>query len=458
MDILLSHGYFLNCDAAERKVMKPYPPLGLLYLSAYLEREGLDVGVYDSTFGTPAGFRRRLERCRPAAVGLYANLMTRGPVLNQIRDCQELGVKIILGGPEPAGYAREYLTAGADVVVVGEGEVTLVEVLGELLKTENAQLDGVPGICFLDDAGEVVRTPPREFIRNLDGLPLPDREAVDVPRYQQAWRDRHGYSAVSLITSRGCPYTCTWCSHGVYGYSYRNRSPAAVADEVECLKERYRPDLLWYADDVFALNRRWFFDYAAELEKRRLKMPFETISREDRLDEQVIEQLGAMGCRRLWIGAESGSQKVLDAMERRTKAARVPGLIRSLQRQGIEAGLFIMLGYEGEEIADLEQTVDFLKRANPDTYLTTVAYPIKGTPYYETVADRLHEPKPWRESSDREIEVDGRPGRRYFEFAQRWMRGEFELHQASTGRPVSLSARLKAHLNSRIGRWGMRMG
>ncbi len=456
MDILLSHGYFLEADAAERKVMKPYPPLGLLYLAASLERAGFEADVYDSTFGNLQEFCRRLDQGRPPLVGLYGNLITRGRVLQMIRECGRRGIPVVLGGPEPASYAGAYLERGADMVVVGEGETTLLELLPHLREQGKQGLERIAGLVFLDEGGEMVRTPAREFITDLDSLPWPKREAIDLERYLAIWRRHHGKSAVSLITSRGCPYTCTWCSHAVYGYTYRSRSPSNVAEEVDFIRQRYRPDLLWYADDVFALNRRWFFEYAEELERRKIRMPFETISREDRLDEEVIRQLAEMGCWRLWIGAESGSQRILDAMQRRTRAERVIEMVRLLQQHGIQAGLFVMLGYEGEELSDLEETVEFLKRASPDTYLSTVAYPIKDTPYYDLVANRVQEAEPWEESSDRELSVSGRRSAQYYRFVQRWMSGEVASHLPGS-RTRGVWQRSKALLNAKLGKLAMKV-
>ena len=193
------------------------------------------------------------------------------------------------------------------MVVQGEGEETLEELLRHRLEGRPESLVEIEGILFRDQAGGIVRTPSRSMIRELDRLPFPDREAIDQKRYVDVWRSHHGRGSVSIITSRGCPYTCSWCSHGVYGFSYRSRSPQNVVDEVELLIRTYQPDMLWYADDVFTMNRKWLFSFSHELQKRNLRIPFETISREDRLDAEMIRELAAMGCFRLWIGAESGS-------------------------------------------------------------------------------------------------------------------------------------------------------
>ena len=302
-----------------------------------------------------------------------------------------------------------------------------------------------------------MRTAPRPQISDLNSLPDPDREAIDIDRYVDVWRRHHGAGSVSLITARGCPYKCSWCSHSVFGFSHRRRSPDSVADELEQIVSRYRPDQVWYADDVFTINHRWLHEYGDELERRGLRVPFETISREDRLDTATIERLASMGCSRLWVGAESGSQRVLDAMQRQTDARRVERIVEELQQHGIEVGLFIMLGYHGEDMSDIEATVAFLKRARPDSFVTTVAYPIRGTAYYHQVEDRLVTPRSWAEGSDRDISVRGRHSDRFYRFANRWMVSEVERTRIHRGERHDYRRLARATVNAHVGRLGMRL-
>jgi len=456
VDLLLTHGYFLEEDEHERAIMRPYPPLGLLYLSSHLKARGFAVEVYDATLSTWEDFEAYVRRRRPPVAGIYVNLLTRRRTLAMIRLLKSLGTTVVLGGPEPANHAREYLERGADLVVAGEGELTLEELLPHLARHRGERLEEIDGLLFLDGDGRLVENRPRAQIPDLDAQPFPDREAIDLEAYVDLWRRHHGRGSVSLITARGCPYRCRWCSHAVFGYTHRRRSPENVVAEVEEIVARYRPDMLWYADDVFTIHHRWLFRYAELLERRGLALPFETISREDRLNEEVVKTLARMGCFRLWIGAESGSQKILDAMERRADAARVVEMVHLLKRYGIESGMFIMLGYEGEEIADLEATVARLKEAMPDVFLTTVAYPIKGTAYYQQVAERVVPLAPWEEGGDRLQTVAGRRSRRFYRFATRWMVSEVELHrQRLSGRGSSPLRRARTYLNSRLGRLGM---
>jgi len=427
LDLLLAHGYFLSLDAAEQRVMRPHPPLGLLYLSSHLKRRGFAVGVFDATFGSIADFTATLERERPPLVGIAVNLMTKRNALAMIALAKQSGAKVVIGGPDPPHHAASYLDAGADVVVIGEGEQTLEELI-VALRSPGADLSAINGIVFKGENGKAASTPARALLPDLDGQPYPDREAIDLPRYLSAWRDRHGSGTVSLITARGCPYTCTWCSRSVFGETHRRRSVGNVADEVETIVDRYHPERLWYADDVFAIHRTWTISYARELERRRIRLPFECISRAERIDDDVAAALASLGCFRVWIGSESGSQRILDAMKRKVSVDQVRDTARRLRRHGIEVGMFIMLGYDGERMADLQATVDHLKHTAPDVFLTTVSYPIKGTPYYDQVADRLA-PQSWGEATDRDLVVRGRPVRTYYDFARRWMTAEVAKDQ-----------------------------
>jgi len=431
-DVLLTHGYFLSDDEKEQQIMKPYPPLGLLYLSAFLKRHGCDVEVYDSTFGDRNDLRQRLAASSPAVLGIYTNLMTRRSVIEVMRAGRECGWTIVLGGPEAANYPDQYLEAGADVIVVGEGEATMLELLPTLKSLGPRRLSSVLGIVFRNEAGEVVRNAERSRLPDLDSLPNPDREAIDHQKYLDVWRAHHGASSVNLITARGCPYRCRWCSHSVYGYSHRRRSPAKVAEEVAWIVDRYNPDQLWYADDVFTISHPWLYGYRAELEARGLHLPFETITRADRLQsEEAVEALRALGCYRIWIGSESGSQRVLDAMERGVTTAQVRRAVKLAKDHGIAVGMFLMWGYEGEELDDIAATVEHVKLTDPDVFFTTVAYPIKGTPYFDAVENRTHLPVEWATASDRDYVIAGRHDRAYYRLADLWLRSEVDAQRAA---------------------------
>ncbi len=409
--------------------MKPYPPLGLLYICSHLRQKGLQAEVFDSTFESRADLYALLQNGPPSVLGVYANLMTRVNAVEIIRVANDAGWQVVVGGPEPGAYVDEYLNAGADVVVIGEGELTLEELVPVLHSHAPHTWHQVAGIAFRVPDGSIVRTPPRGQIRDIDAQPWPAREAIDYSKYLAVWREHHKQGSVSLITARGCPYDCRWCSHEVFGKTHRRRKPASVADELEFLIDRYQPDIGWMADDVFTIHHGWLFQYAEELKRRSIKLPFECISRADRLNAKVAETLAEMGCFRVWIGSESGSQRILDAMERGVTVEEVQQAVAVCRSNGIQTGMFLMWGYQGEQLSDIEATVQHVKKADPDIFFTTVAYPIKGTPYFSEVDERVESSKPWHLGSDREFRIRGRHSRRYYSFADQLLRSEVELER-----------------------------
>jgi radical SAM superfamily enzyme YgiQ (UPF0313 family) len=438
-DVLLSHGYFLAEDEKEQTIMRPYPPLGLLYLSAFLKRAGFAVDVFDSTLATRAALHARLEARGAPVLGLYTNLMTRRSVLDIVAVAKRHGWRVVLGGPEAAGHAPEYLARGADVVVVGEGEVTLAGLLPVLAARGAHRLHDIHGLVFTDETGAVVRTAPRALVPDLDTLPWPDRGAIDTAAYVDLWRRHHGRGSLNLITARGCAYRCNWCSHAVYGFTHRRRSVTDCADEVASILEAYAPDQLWYADDVFTVHPKWLADYATEITRRGLARPFETISRADRMtNDAVLTSLAALGCWRVWIGAESGSQRLLDAMERRVTREQIASAAQAARRHGIEVGMFLMWGYEGETLDDIAQTIDLVRRADPHIVLTTVAYPIAGTGYFAKVRDKVSLPRAWEACTDRDYQIAGRRDRSYYALADAWLRSEVAVMRADGREPGDL--------------------
>jgi len=424
-DLLLTHGYFLFEDPKERQIMKPYAPLGILYLCSHLRSQGFDVDVFDTTFSSRKELFAYLRSEKPSVLGVYANLMTRGNVVEILTVARQAGWKTIVGGPEPGAYALEYLRAGADFVVAGEGELTLQELL-QAFRCNETDYAKIGGLSFLDDAGNLVQNAPRAQIADLDAQPWPAREAVDIQRYVDTWRTHHGTGSVNFITARGCPFRCNWCSHQVFGQSHRRRDPVRVVDEVEWLLKRYSPDMVWISDDVFTINHAWMRSYAAEMKRRALRIPFECISRADRLNAEMLDLLAELGCFRIWIGSESGSQRILDAMDRGVKVEQVQGAVRMARERGMQSGMFLMWGYEGEQMEDIEATIRHVSKSNPDIFLTTVSYPIKGTPYYKRVADRLVQLEPWGRTSDREFRIKGRHSRQFYAYTDRLLRSEVE--------------------------------
>jgi radical SAM superfamily enzyme YgiQ (UPF0313 family) len=458
MDLLLTHGYFLREDPKELQIMKPYPPLGILYLSSHLRRHGFVVELYDSTFGSLAELSRVFESEQPSIVGIYGTLMTRRNVLAITTAAKARGWRVVLGGPEPSSYAAEYLARGADFIVEGEGEITLQELLPALRSDDLSKVAKVRGLYYRDDSGGLIHTGPREQIPDLDAQPWPDRERIAIEQYIETWRKHHGKGSVSVITARGCPYHCRWCSHSTYGKTHRRRSAQNVAGEVEWILGRYHPEMLWMADDVFTIHPGWINDYRSEVQRRGIHIPFECITRADRLTPQIADALAELGCFRVWIGSESGSQRILDAMERGVTVEQVRQAVSLCRARGIETGMFLMWGYEDEQLSDIEATVEHVKACLPDVFFTTVSYPIKGTPYFDEMNDRLVSQGDWGMTSDRELQIRGRHSRRYFQFADKLLRSEVDLHRLrlTNGNPAGATAAIELETQAATARRGLR--
>jgi radical SAM superfamily enzyme YgiQ (UPF0313 family) len=434
-DLLLTHGYFLYEDPKETQIMKPYAPLGILYLCSHLRQQGFDVEVFDTTFSSRESLFRHLQTEKPSTLGIYANLMTRINVVEIIQIAREAGWRVIVGGPEPGAYAQEFLESGADFVVFGEGEGTMQELLTALRDDGNTSGNvwktKIAGTAYLDDAGVFHQNPPRAQIADLDAQPWPARHAIDLHRYVNTWRTHHKQGSVNFITARGCPYKCRWCSHQVYGQTHRRRNPIKVVDELEWLLAEYTPDIAWVSDDVFTINHEWIRKYAAEMRRRNLHIPFECISRADRLNEEMLDLLAELGCFRIWIGSESGSQRLLDSMDRGVKVEQVQRAVEMSRARKIQSGMFLMWGYEGEEMEDIEATISHVSKTKPDIFFTTVSYPIKGTPYYQQVQSKLVQLNPWAQTSDREIKIAGRHSRTYYAHADKLLRDEVQFARLS---------------------------
>ena len=459
MKLLLTHAYFLQEDPKELAIMRPYVPLGILSISAYLKKRRFPCTLYDTTFSTRAKFEAYLLEHKPSYIGIYVNLMTKLNVLKTIqfiRSQPELKkMKIILGGPEVRNHAEKFIEHGADYIVVGEGEETMYDLLTTIDTPMNPFLGHVKSIVFRNALGEITKTPERPKIKDINVLPLPDREGIDLQPYLDAWKENHGHSALSINTMRGCPYTCKWCSRAVYGLSYRRRSPKLVVDEIEQMVERYDPDTLWFVDDVFTVSHKWLREFADELKRRKVYVAYECITRADRMNEEVIDLLARTGCFRVWIGAESGSQKVIDLMDRRVEAGQVQAMIQLAQQKGIQAGTFIMLGYPGEKEADIYKTVEHLKAASPSLFTITLAYPITGTELHTEIEGQLMHPQPWESSTDRDKDFKRAYPRRYYDYAVRWVVNSVNLHKNQWNweepmRPLGYRARVAA---ARMGMW-----
>ena len=425
MSIVLTHAYYLFEDEKEQKIMKPYPPLGLLYISAFLQENQVENNVFDSTFYSFQEQLTFIKEKQPKVVSIYTNLMTKLNVIKLIEtltnDSKYGNPKIVLGGPDITYNIENYLQLPVDFLIIGEGEESMLELYNAI--TSNQAYDHIPGIAF--KRGEkIIKTSARIRIKDVSRLPLPNRKAIPVEKYLDTWKTYHGKSSMTVSTQRGCPYTCKWCSTAVYGQSYRRRPANLVAEELKLLKSTYAPDTIWFVDDVFTVSHKWIKSFHEEVIKQDAIIPFECITRAERLNDEILQLLKEAGCYRIWIGAESGSQKIIDAMDRRVDVNVVKEAIQKTNALNIETGTFIMLGYPQEEEIDIKQTVQYLKDANPTHFTITVAYPIKGTSLYNEIEEHIITQPEWSNSTDRDIDFIRTYKRDYYNYAVRYVINE----------------------------------
>jgi anaerobic magnesium-protoporphyrin IX monomethyl ester cyclase len=410
-DVLFGQAYFLRFDPKLWAAQQPYAPLGALYAAAHVRQQGYDVALFDAMLATSEEeWADALDRHRPRFAVIYEDsfnylskmclLRMRQAALTMIDAGRARGLTIIVAGSDASDHPARYLDRGADVVVTGEGEITLVEVLDVLTGRSVNALTDIQGISIRDEQGGVRRTARRAIIRNLDVLPFPAWDLVDVPRYRSMWLRRHGYHSMNLATTRGCPYHCNWCAKPIYGQRYTVRSPERVVDEMLWLKRTYRPDHLWMADDIFGLKPGWIEQFAAIVRERDAAIGFKCLLRADQVTPAAARALRGAGCRTAWMGAESGSQRTLDAMEKGTRVEQIVDATRMLHEAGIEVGFFLQFGYPGETRDDIEKTRQMVRDCRPDDIGISVSYPLPGTPFYTRVQAQLGDKQNWLDSED----------------------------------------------------------
>ena len=458
LDLLFFHAYFLADDPREQEIMRPFAPLGMQYLVAWLHAAGFPaVDWWDSTFASGAdAFHSTVDDTNPRVVGLYGHTLTRPTALAMVDRCLADGRRTIAGGPDPVQYLEEYLDGGVEVVVIGEGEQTVEELLRHLRQNrwqwDTARLHEIPGIAFRDE-GRTIRTAARALIRPLDSIPWPARARRDLEPYMAAWRSRHGETALQMVTSRGCPYHCTWCSKQVYGDTFRRRDPERVIDELESVRTEYDPDQIWFADDMFTINRRWVHRFSRAMVRRRAQVPFYLIGRPESLDAPMVAALAEAGLTRMYLSAESGAQHVLDAMRKEDTVEDIRRASRLLRAHGVELGVFVMLGYPGESAQDVDATLRMLHDITPDVTLLSVAHPMRGTAFYDEVQDRLGEPDAaWVEANGGRLPFRKDYSERFYHYAQRMIWAETGLVQRLRGGPVD------AEVLRLAGRWAVWRG
>lgn len=470
-DILFGQSYYLRFDPKLWDAMQPYPPLGTLYAASYVRVRGYTVALFDAMLADSEDeWAKSLDEHKPKYAIIFEDnfnylskmclLRMREAAFTMIQMAKERGCIVILCGADATDHYDDYLAQGADYVLLGEGEETLGELLDQLSvkkarvepgRNDDSQIIGLASNLTLHPSR-------RPDITNLDSLPFPAWDLINISKYKTMWIERHGYYSMNMVTTRGCPYHCNWCAKPIWGQRYNSRSPENVVAEMKWIKQNFHPDHIWFADDIMGLKPKWLEKFAQLLHEADAVIPFKCLQRADLINDKTASALAKAGCKTVWIGAESGSQKILDAMDKGDKVDEIYRAVELLQYSGIEVGFFLQFGYPGETWDDVQKTLKMVRECMPDDIGISVSYPLPGTKFFERVKMELGEKQNWVDSNDLAMLYHGPfpqefyrilHGRVHYEFRLRLLLKKWNIKRLIRG-PYYLAGLLKSELSLRI--------
>ena len=438
--ILITHSYFLRFDPKQWAEAKPYPPLGTLYGASVLREKGYDVSFFDTMFAEKANeITTILKEEKPGIFIIYDdgfNYLTK-MCLTNMRDAafemaeiaKEQGCKVIISSSDSTDRFEKYLDHGADYIIIGEPEQTLLNLV-MAISNEGTDLSTIEGIAYKEKGNSIKNKRP-QVLTDLDAIPFPAWDLLDIKPYRDMWMRTMGYFSLNMATTRGCPFKCNWCAKPIYGNRYNSRSPQNVVAELLFLKERFAFDHIWFCDDIFGLKPGWVNEFADLIEKENLRFRFKIQARADLLAEtQDIKGLSRAGCETVWMGAESGSQKILDAMDKGTTISQIETATKLLRQHNIKPCFFIQFGYLGETNKDIKLTIKMINRLLPDELGISVSYPLPGTGFYEKVKDQLQQKENWTDSDELALMFQNTYKPAFYKQLHRYVHRSYRMHIA----------------------------
>ncbi len=437
--ILFSHSYFMRFDPKQWSLGQPYPPIGTLYAASLMRDKGHEVSLLDTMFAYgPEEIILSLQKHSPDYFVIYDdgfNYLTKMCLTNMreaafemIRFAKQKGCTIIVCSSDATDQYEKYLDEGADFIILGEGEQTLTELIKAVDEEQN-DFFAIPGLAF-KQKDAVVKTVRRNVLRELDSLPFPAWDLVDIEQYRKTWLKHAGYFSLNIATTRGCPFKCNWCAKPIYGNRYNSRSPQNVLAELKMLKLRFGFDHIWFCDDIFGLKPGWVKEFADLVEKENLYFRFKIQARVDlMMQENYIRDLARAGCDNVWMGAESGSQRILDAMDKGTTVEQIYEATRLLKKNGIKPSFFIQFGYLGETKQDIDLTIRMINELLPHDIGISVSYPLPGTIFYEKVKAEMREKTNWTDSDELALMFRNTYEPAFYKQLHRYVHHEFRKQQ-----------------------------
>jgi anaerobic magnesium-protoporphyrin IX monomethyl ester cyclase len=460
LKILVTHSYFLRFDHKQWVQRKPYTPLATLIAIACLKREGHEVEFIDANFlHSPEPVMERLKTATPDLFLIYDdgfNYLTkmcltnmRAAAFKMLEQAQNLGIKALVSSSDSTDHFEEYLQHGASAVMLGEAEQTLLEI------TSGMEFASVSGLVY-NDAGKIINKGKRKVNNKLDELPYPAWEELNIAPYQEAWK-KHGYFSINIATTRGCPFKCNWCAKPIYGNRYNSHSPAYIVGLIKDIKSHFHFDHLWFCDDIFGLKPGWVQTFSHEMQEADLKIKYKIQSRADLLvKDDTVRALAQSGCDEVWIGAESGSQKILDAMDKGTSVAQIEESTELMKTHGIKPCFFLQFGYLGEKYADVMKTIQLLQKLKPHDIGVSVSYPLPGTKFYEKVKHELNQKANWADSDELLLMYKGEYPPEFYKRLHRYVHRKFRASKAwesITKREGSFKLKLSFALHKPLEAW-----
>jgi len=436
LDILFSHSYYYPLDQKQWNNKTPYPPLGTIYAASLLRNSGFSVSLFDTNLrDNPFEIEKEIQDQKPSFLVIYDdgfNYLTKMCLTNMREAAFEMiaiGKKynctVIVNSSDSTDHYKKYLSKGADYVLLGEGEISLKELVFKL--GNNEQIDLLKGIVYKNDLDYTIN-PKREVLKDLDELPMPAWDLIDINAYKDVWAKSGKNFTLNIATTRGCPYKCNWCAKPIYGVRYNSHSPEYITKLIATLKENYSVTNFWMCDDIFGLKPNWVQEFDVLLKKENLEISFKIQSRADLLlKENSIEALVNSGLKEVWIGAESGSQNILDAMDKGTTIEQIETATKLLQERGVRVAFFIQYGYLGETKVDIDKTIDLIRRAKPDDMGISISYPLPGTKFYEKVKSQLKEKQNWTDSNDLAMMFSGTFNPHFYKKLHSYTHKEFQI-------------------------------
>ncbi|HEU5291856.1 MAG TPA: radical SAM protein [Cyclobacteriaceae bacterium] len=435
---LFTHSYFYPLDYKQWQFKQPYPPLMTLQAAAIAREKGFDVSLFDSNLRKdPREIITTLEKQKPAYFILIDdgfNYLTkmclsvmREAAFCMIQEAKKRGCVVIVNSSDSTDHADQYLKQGADYIIRGEMDETLSELLALLESSKSVKY--LEGISYRKEE-VTVTTPSRAVLRDLNNLPRPAWDLVDMESYRSIWLKYHGYFSLNIATTRGCPFKCNWCAKPIYGNRYHSRSPEHVVNEIEYLLKTFQPDHFWMCDDIFGLKPGWIQEFNKLVKQRNLKFAYKIQSRVDLLlEENTIEALAESGAQTVWVGAESGSQKILDAMDKGTTVDQIAQATRLLRQHGLKVGHFLQFGYVNETKEDIHATLNMVLDLVPDEIGISVSYPLPGTKFHENVKAGLKEKQNWTDSDDLALMFISTYPPAYYKILHRYVHNRYRMQR-----------------------------